>query len=512
MDAGADPSALNVKSNKTPLHLAVENRNMALCEMLLEAGANPFSTPKIPSTDSFSVTEDGDTPMDIAVYGNDLGMVRLLLLNPSSEASSTALDLGHPLCLAAEHGYLEILSVLLEAGAAMAADINSFALTAVEHGDSEMLKLFLDAGADPEYPTVWKRTLLHAAVERVQVDMVATLLAAGANPAVAEKWYGFTPLHEAVHRYQYAKSVVQSQELIMIMRLLLYGNVEAPLGGSVQDMPPDVAPSPGESLSQGRRLLLLWQNKAGFNPLHLAIMNHFTDAVLLLLNAGSDPSGPTRDGYPPIFLALSSQTIYFEWTDIALEELDKARSVMRSEITARHNQDSLLQILLRFRPNLSVRLVDETPWMVAVQWHQASFQVIKKLSSSCPDTSNPRFTSLYYCGLAKLGFDSVDEGAENSNLSRQGSEPFVLNFNGAVKDSSVKMMFSEHMGLVFFDRRLGNHSDECSLAKLWIDETCRLEIEIRNGEHCIKPVPGNDDNIDYDRIWRIIKEGPYALS
>ena len=62
-------------------------------------------------------------------------------------------------------------------------------------------------------------------------------------------------------------------------------------------------------------------------------------------------------------------------------------------------------------------------------------------------------------------------------------------------------MFSEHMGLVFFDPRAWDSFLRAPLAKLWIDETCRLEMEIRNGERWIKPVPGNDDDIDYDRIW-----------
>ena len=200
-------------------------------------------------TQFFLVAKDRDTPMDtpmdIAVCGNDLGMVRLLL-KPNSEANPAALYLGRLLCVAAERGYLEILNVLLEAAAAVAADtritnhllysvavkghtavvkyflencpnppnIDSFALIAVEHGDLEMLKLFLDAGADPGYQTNLKWSLLHAAVKRVQVDMVAMLLAAGANPAVAEELYGFTPLHEAVYRCRYANSVVNLKSLL----------------------------------------------------------------------------------------------------------------------------------------------------------------------------------------------------------------------------------------------------------------------------------------------------------
>ena len=218
----------------------------------------------------------------------------------------------------------------------------------------------------------------------------------------------------------------------MIIRLLLYGNVEARLvGGSARDVTPDVAPSSGESLSPGRRQLLFCQSKAGFNPLHLAIMCRFVDAVRLLLNAGSDPSGPTMAGYPPILLALDPNsgaltlpvTTFHSSASIALEESNKARGMafgsdIHPAITARNNQH-LVQILLRFRPNLSVRVADQTPWTVAVRSHQTSFDVIKALSNSYMDTSDLGFKSLYYCGLAKVGFNSVDDGADNSDLCQQ---------------------------------------------------------------------------------------------
>ena len=168
---------------------------------------------------------------------------------------------------------------------------------AARHGNIELMRLLLEAGADTERRDFnGDRALLWAA-QAGQAEAVALLLASGSPPVSPDDPYGMTPLHLA-SRGAWPETV----------RILIEAG--APLDALDQS---DSTALYEAALSQDPetvRLLLaagadpnIADSILGETPLHIAAVRQDAGIVRMLLEAGAAPAGWDGDGADPLHLA-----------------------------------------------------------------------------------------------------------------------------------------------------------------------------------------------------------------
>lgn len=153
---------LNVKDykNRTPLHYAVMSQYLDVVKLLLDKGANPNAFDKL-----------GKTPLHDAVMTQCPSLIKLLL---DSGASPNTLD---------NQGKAALHYVITYRG---------FELTR-----QKMVEFLKEGNADINVKKkIDRRTPLHDAVMHDDSVMVDLLLKNGANPSIRDKW-GKAPLHYA---------------------------------------------------------------------------------------------------------------------------------------------------------------------------------------------------------------------------------------------------------------------------------------------------------------------------
>lgn len=231
LQAGADACAASqweYDFGILPIHLAAQDKDVPLMELLVRYGADMSATDAVGKDamhhlrDRSSAREKDyqrvkrrliraklyDARIDrlaLAVQGGDLKKVQRLLREgaptnalgdvPRKEREGV-LELGVlPLALAAREGSIPICQALLDAGA----DPNAHILpseqplyAAAEAGHYELVELLLEAGADPNAQgRHGEPVALHAAAAQGHPDIVQTLLAAGADVHQVILWQLF---------------------------------------------------------------------------------------------------------------------------------------------------------------------------------------------------------------------------------------------------------------------------------------------------------------------------------
>eukprot|EP00193_Tetraselmis_chui_P007202 CAMPEP_0177751912 /NCGR_PEP_ID=MMETSP0491_2-20121128/637_1 /TAXON_ID=63592 /ORGANISM="Tetraselmis chuii, Strain PLY429" /LENGTH=428 /DNA_ID=CAMNT_0019267077 /DNA_START=145 /DNA_END=1431 /DNA_ORIENTATION=+ len=150
-----DTKGTLVPFDQCPLHIAAEQGDTEVAELLLKAGA------KVSLTDF-----DGKTALHIALEENDVEMVELLLAQEGVNVDEGNADYDSPLHYLASRGRGRLIKRLVDLGAAV----------------------------DKSNKEGW--TPLHIAARTNNLDTVKTLLDAGCNPALLNS-AGNTPLHMA---------------------------------------------------------------------------------------------------------------------------------------------------------------------------------------------------------------------------------------------------------------------------------------------------------------------------
>jgi ankyrin repeat protein len=193
LGAGVPVDSRSEHDLATPLMLAIEGRNLQLCRLLLERGANPNA-----------IALRGDTPLTRALRRNGDDeqdeFVRLLLDHSADVNLHGEMDVA-PLCIAALYGRATAARLLLEAGAKVDQRAGLSQAPALQYavtGSSpvEMVSLLLAAGADLNAIDSDGRTALSEAAACGREDVVTMLLRAGADAALADRT-GATPADRA---------------------------------------------------------------------------------------------------------------------------------------------------------------------------------------------------------------------------------------------------------------------------------------------------------------------------
>ena len=178
------------------LVIAARVANTMIIKELLKAGLDPN-------------TQDGynfKQPLQYAAERGNIELVQILLVAGADINAAAADNYGRTaLQTAAEQGNIELVHILLAAGAdvnAAAADIwgRTALQAAAGKGNIELVHVLLAAGADVNGAAAdnYGRTALQAAAGQGNIELVHVLLAAGAdvNAAAADEW-GLTALQAA---------------------------------------------------------------------------------------------------------------------------------------------------------------------------------------------------------------------------------------------------------------------------------------------------------------------------
>ena len=209
----ADPD-IATSDGRTALHMAAEKGDREVLRLLLEAGADKDVTSSSiawrisrcervlfrAGADATAVSKvDGRTALHFAAQKGYVEIVRLLL-EAGANADVADLFMKTSLHVAAERGHVEIVELLLQAGADQDIANSSGKTTslhwAAKKGHVEVVRLLLKAGANMDSVDLFSRTALHWAAEKGHVDVVRLLFEAGADTDMADS-HGKTARHFA---------------------------------------------------------------------------------------------------------------------------------------------------------------------------------------------------------------------------------------------------------------------------------------------------------------------------
>ena len=226
IDKGAPINCIGVDE---PLETAIYAGHGSIARMLLDAGANVYRS-----------------HLEAALFNGNIEVVRMMFDTEVGKNFTTDDDIFTE---AAEHDHIEVVRMMLTAGANVHADDDSAFKSACRHGNIEMVRLLLSAGAHVDAN---QDEPLQLASVNGHVEVVRLLLNAGAHV-------------NAVHESALRKSVLAKQ--VDVVRVLIAAGA--------------------------------WVNVDSESPLNLAVELGDVAMVRLLLESGARVTGQTETFVTP---------------------------------------------------------------------------------------------------------------------------------------------------------------------------------------------------------------------
>jgi len=285
---GAEPDPrLAAYYDATPLMLAINNRDLAMAQLLLEGGA------KVDAVD-----RNGDPALNWACFYGDLPAVELLLQH---RANATLVGHGSALEVAMRRGHQPLVERLVDYLKLRVTPnaLDQRLIDAIDARDAGAAKAALAAGANPNAQDGSGRPLLARAARSGPSELVAILVATGADVNAADR-IGFTPLFEAARdgRLEAARELLQ--------RGADPNRAARPNGLAMTPLHAAAAANPAQAellrllVRAGARIDA--RDSEAATPLLWAI-NGDAAAALLLVELGADPDLAPKEGETPRTIA-----------------------------------------------------------------------------------------------------------------------------------------------------------------------------------------------------------------
>lgn len=189
--------------------------NIETIQLLLKAGANPNRR-----------SEDGKTALYWAAFSGKKDLVQLLLNAGATVEAEQPEDGYTSVSTVAQNGNREIMELLLSAGGKSV--LNDFdysyrtpLMWAAEKGDIEIVRILIDAGADVNaFNEIHPGTnaLLEAVKRGGSYEMVELLVNAGADPTITG-FMGITSLDESRWRVKFSTPSKEEEDLKILALL-----------------------------------------------------------------------------------------------------------------------------------------------------------------------------------------------------------------------------------------------------------------------------------------------------
>lgn len=299
------------------IHYAVVENNVALIDDFFRVSA-----------DLTLRGNDGWSPIMRAANAGYVDMVTKLYEHANLFIIADLEDLSKAAYLAVKNGHVELVKFFLEKGVNPNAVITeddeaaTLLIAAINYDQSEVVDLLLSYGANPNYSNKQIDTPLHMAVYNNNIDAVRALIAFDANPNINNQ-KGYSPLYLAklCGNDEIAQTLLECESLDLDA---VDTNGYIQLHVAIIQNRDDIA----EMLIKNGANVDIPDNN-GSTPLHRAAYLGLTKTVELLLDAGADPLITNNLHDIPFYVAVKQH------------HLDVANKLFLNELNREDNLDTI---------------------------------------------------------------------------------------------------------------------------------------------------------------------------
>jgi ankyrin repeat protein len=361
---------------QTALGLAVSHRQLGIVKLLLEHGARP----DIPS--KFGPRKGAPLHMAIAIGALDI--MKVLVEAGASDSSPD--DLGHtPLVTASHAGQVEVVKYLLnrEVNVHATNKLGQNALqVASSAGYDSVVNLLVSHGATVDATEQQGWTALHLACSSMNLSTVELLLRLGSDIEARDR-YGRTPLLVSLEAGRKGRRCATK-----LLSLNANKRARTHAGTTALHIAATYDSSDLISLlmDDGIADLINAKDTDGLTPLHLAAAHDSVEAIDVLLRSGAEVNSVDCGLRTPFLIAMSggnlkaAQTLLLKGAQADVRDL---RGMNASHYAAKNGDQRLVKFLLRNERLINLLLVadesGQTPLHLAAAC--GSFVAVQSLLS-----------------------------------------------------------------------------------------------------------------------------------